>query len=40
LYCAVIGGLFAAAHFYFRSKRQEAQIVEVVRAFALLATRR
>jgi hypothetical protein len=35
LYFAVICGLFLAAHFYFRFKRQDATMTELVRAIAL-----
>ncbi len=35
LYFAVIGGLFVAAHFYFRTKVLESQIVALTRAIAL-----
>ncbi len=35
LYFAIMGGLFVSAHFYFRFKKQERDIVEVVRALAI-----
>lgn len=35
LYFAIISGLFVAANLYFRSKRQEGQIVALTRALAL-----
>jgi hypothetical protein len=38
LYFAIVGGMFVAAHFYFRFKRQEQQVVAVVRALAILET--
>ena len=34
-YLAILGGLFAAANFYFRFKRQEQQMIEIVRELAL-----
>ena len=40
LYFAVVGGMFVAAHFYFRFKRQEQQVVAVVRALAILEAER
>jgi hypothetical protein len=38
LYFAIVGGMFVAAHYYFRFKRQEQQVVAVVRALAILET--
>jgi len=38
-YLAIVGGLFVAANFYFRFKRQEKQLVAVVRELALLGAR-
>jgi len=35
VYFAIVGGLFAAANFYFRFKRQEQQMIAVVRELAL-----
>jgi len=35
LYSSIMGGLFVAANLYFRSKRQEEQIVIMARALAL-----
>ena len=35
IYFAMVGGLFAAANFYFRFKRQEQQLVAIVREIAL-----
>jgi hypothetical protein len=35
-YLAIVGGLFVSANFYFRFKRQEKQLVTVVRQLALL----
>jgi len=35
LYFGIVGGLFVAAHYYFRFKRQEAILAEIVRALAL-----
>jgi hypothetical protein len=35
LYFAIVAGLFVASHFFFRFKRQEAQLIAVVRALAL-----
>jgi hypothetical protein len=34
-YLAIVGGLFVAANFYFRFKRQEQQIATVVRELAI-----
>jgi small membrane protein len=39
-YMAILGGLFVAANFYFRFKRQEAQMIEIVRELALRNPRR
>jgi hypothetical protein len=39
IYFSIIGGLFVAANFYFRFKRQEKQLVAVVRQLALLEVR-
>ncbi|HTV74107.1 MAG TPA: DUF2304 domain-containing protein [Candidatus Acidoferrales bacterium] len=36
LYFAVVGGMFAAAHLYFRLRRQETIIAQLVRELALL----
>jgi hypothetical protein len=38
-YIAIVGGLFVAANFYFRFKRQEKQLAVVVRELALLGAR-
>jgi len=35
IYVAIVGGLFAAANFYFRFKRQEQQLIAIVRELAL-----
>lgn len=35
LYVSIVGGLFVAAHLYFRTKQQERQIVELTRALAI-----
>jgi hypothetical protein len=35
LYFSVVGGMFIAAHLYFRVRRQEAVIAQVVRELAL-----
>jgi len=35
LYFSVIAGLFVTAHFYFRTKSLEAQVIELVRAVSL-----
>jgi hypothetical protein len=35
LYFSVVGGMFVAAHLYFRVRRQEAVIAQVVRELAL-----
>ena len=35
VYFAIVGGLFVAANFYFRFKRQEQQLVTIVRELAL-----
>jgi hypothetical protein len=34
-YLAIVGGLFVAAHFYFRFKRQEQQMATIVRELAI-----
>jgi hypothetical protein len=34
-YLAIVGGMFVAANFYFRFKRQEQQLAAIVREFAL-----
>jgi len=34
-YFAIVGGLFVAANFYFRFKRQEQQLIAVVRELAI-----
>ena len=39
-YLAIIGGLFAAANFYFRFKRQEQQLIAIVRELAIRNPRR
>ncbi len=39
-YLAIVGGLFVAANFYFRFKRQEQQMIEVVRELAIRGARR
>jgi hypothetical protein len=36
LYFAVVGGMFAAAHLYFRVRRLEATMAQLVRELALL----
>jgi hypothetical protein len=38
-YLAIVGGLFTATNFYFRFKRQEKQLVSVVRELALLSAK-
>jgi hypothetical protein len=35
VYFAIVGGLFAAANFYFRFKHQEQQLIAIVRELAL-----
>lgn len=39
-YGAIVGGLFVAANFYFRFKRQEQQLISVVRELAIRNPRR
>jgi len=39
-YFAIVGGLFVAANFYFRFKRQEQQLVSIVRELAIRNPRR
>jgi hypothetical protein len=35
-YLAIVGGLFAAANLYFRSRRSDRQLAQVVRELAIL----
>ena len=35
LYLSIVGGFFIIANFYFRFKRQEQQLIEIVRAQAI-----
>ena len=35
IYMAIVGGLFVAANFYFRFKRQEQQMAAIVRELAI-----
>ena len=37
-YFSIVGGMFVAANYYFRFKRQEQQLITTVRALALLRT--
>jgi hypothetical protein len=39
IYFAIVGGLFVAANYFFRFKRQEQALVRTVRALALLESR-
>lgn len=39
-YLAIVGGLFVAANYYFRFKRQEQQLVSIVRELAIRNPRR
>lgn len=39
MYLSIVAGLFTAANFYFRFKRQEQQLIAVVRRLAILDAR-